>query len=625
MTTHQQGDKVSGVGDGVTAQQAAAVLKKVLDDRTDLDEYGADKRLLFALQLHQGIDDIHAVAVDALTDGGQDHGCDLIYIDPDSEKLIIAQGFETPKSALAEPKVWKAAALNQSVAWLLSGKPEDLPSRLKPAGEAIHQALQDGHIKEMQFWFVHNQLESVNARAELDATAHLAARVLQDAYPGSSPERIIGLDVGVHTLYRWYQGSRSPILVTDEITVTVDDCFELSSGKWRAVCTAVDTAWLQNLYWEHNGTDEENRLFSANVRGFVGVKGKKGAINNAIRKTVLEQPGNLFVLNNGVTALTGGVKVGAPGPDGRRVITLQGLSIVNGAQTTGAVSADTLRRQTEAGQLLIRFVVCDDPSLVSEVIRTTNRQLATQPADFRSNDRTQLRLIKEFQQLGGIAYDGGRRTDPSDIAVAPPANRVVATTAAKALAAFHGDPYIAYNEPGRIWSDDGLYANLFGDHTTARHVLFCYGLQRAVEQAKTEYAARCRNDPDLKNNPRKVHDFLQRRGAVPVVVDAVAACMDTLLGRGTRDPFMLGFSRQPTLAKVIQHWHQVLKPIVPFLPHLAPALQRGGAKGVGEHDRAKAVEDARTNFAGMVESLSDQDHTKTAFDIFRQNLGEGAR
>lgn len=616
---------MSGVGDGVTAQQAAAVLKKVLDDRTDLDrdEYGDNKRLLFALQLHQGIDDIHAVAVDSLTDGGQDHGCDLVYFDPDSEKLIIAQGFESPKSALAEPKVWKATALNEGVAWLLSGKPEDLPARLKPAGEAVHQALQDGHIKEAQFWFVHNQLESVNARAELDATVRMATRVLQQAYPDSAPERVIGLEVGVPTLYRWYRGSRSPILVTNQITLTVDDCFELSNGKWRAVCTAVDTAWLQNLYWEHNGT-EENRLFSANVRGFVGVKGKKGAINSAIRKTVQEQPANLFVLNNGVTALTQGVEVGEPGPDGRRVITLQGLSIVNGAQTTGAVSDETLRRQTEAGQLLIRFVVCDDPSLVNEVIRTTNRQLATLPADFRSNDRIQLRLIKEFQQLGGIAYDGGRRTDPSDIAVAPPANRVVATTAAKALAAFHGDPYIAYNEPGKIWSDDGLYASLFGDHTTARHVLFCYGLQRAVEQTKTEYAVRCRNDPDLKGNPRKVHDFLQRRGAVPVVVDAVAACMDTLLGRGTRDPFTLGFSRQPTLPKVIKHWHQVLKPIVPFLPHLAPALQRGGSKGVSEHDRAKAVEVARTNFAGMVESLSDQEHTKTVFDVFQQNLGERA-
>lgn len=616
---------MSGVVVGVSRE--ADVLKKVIDDRTDLQrkEYGDDRYLLFALQLHQGIDDIHGVAVDSLTDGGQDHGCDLVYIDRGTEKLIIAQGYEYKgKSAKPEAPAWKAGSLNGGVAWLLRGEPETLPERLRATGEAVHLALQEGAIKEVQFWYVHNCPESLNVQAELDATARMTEKVLRQVYGDNAPTRVIGMEVGVSTLYRWYEGSRSPILVTNEITVTVDDYFELANAKWHAVCTAVDTAWLQNLYWEHNG-DEENRLFSANVRGFVGVKGKQGAINSAIRKTVQEQPDNLFVLNNGITALTRRVEIGEEDSEGRRTITLHGLSIVNGAQTTGAVSDNTLRDQTEAGKLMIRFVVCDDPALVDEVIRTTNRQLATQPADFRSNDRTQLRLIREFRQdLGGIVYDGGRRTAPSEIAKVPPANRVAATTAAKALAAFHGEPYLAYREPARIWSDDALYARLFGDHTKARHVLFCYGLQRAVEQEKTAYAIKCREDPDLKGAALRIHQFFQLRGSIPVVVNAVAECMETLLGHGVNDLFGLGFKRKPQIDTVVKHWSRVLKLMVPFVPKLTPALERRSAGGGGDHELQKVLHKARQDFAEIIYQMSSQEHVETAYEVFRQSLEEKA-
>ena len=53
--------------------------------RTDLTErYGNNALLLYALQLRFEITDIISVASDALTDGGDDKKCDLIYIDPDT-------------------------------------------------------------------------------------------------------------------------------------------------------------------------------------------------------------------------------------------------------------------------------------------------------------------------------------------------------------------------------------------------------------------------------------------------------------------------------------------------------------------------------------------------------------
>ena len=62
--------------------------------RTDLTErYGNNALLLYALQLRFEITDIISVASDALTDGGDDKKCDLIYIDPDTGVAVIAQGY----------------------------------------------------------------------------------------------------------------------------------------------------------------------------------------------------------------------------------------------------------------------------------------------------------------------------------------------------------------------------------------------------------------------------------------------------------------------------------------------------------------------------------------------------
>lgn len=62
--------------------------------RGDLIEmYGDNSLLLYALQLRYDIEDIVAVASEALTDGSDDKKCDLIYIDKDSGFAVVAQAY----------------------------------------------------------------------------------------------------------------------------------------------------------------------------------------------------------------------------------------------------------------------------------------------------------------------------------------------------------------------------------------------------------------------------------------------------------------------------------------------------------------------------------------------------
>ena len=66
---------------------------QALDGRSDLVPYGSNRLLLFALELSLRIEDIHSVALNALTDGADDKKCDLVYVDVTLGKAIIAQGY----------------------------------------------------------------------------------------------------------------------------------------------------------------------------------------------------------------------------------------------------------------------------------------------------------------------------------------------------------------------------------------------------------------------------------------------------------------------------------------------------------------------------------------------------
>ena len=106
---------------------------KDFTSRSDLSEkYGNNSLMLYALQLRFNIDDIHSVASDSLTDGGDDKKCDLIYIDRDNGFAVIAQAYmkQDPKESDLAPAN-KASDLNTASAWVLSSDVDSVPIKIK--------------------------------------------------------------------------------------------------------------------------------------------------------------------------------------------------------------------------------------------------------------------------------------------------------------------------------------------------------------------------------------------------------------------------------------------------------------------------------------------------------------
>jgi hypothetical protein len=77
---------------------------------------------------------------------------------------------------------------------------------------------------------------------------------------------------------------------------------------------------------------------------------------------------------------------------------LTGISIVNGAQTTGAIG-NLLSSPSDKVRVQARFIVCSNPSTIKSVIRFNNSQNKVEAPDFKSNDSIQSRLVIEFGSL----------------------------------------------------------------------------------------------------------------------------------------------------------------------------------------------------------------------------------
>lgn len=130
-----------------------------------------------------GFDDVDTFASNSLTDGSNDKKCDLVAVSADKQRIVLAQGFMSAKTAAGEAPANKASDLNTAVSWLLAGELGNLPETLRGAAEEVRDALAGGEIRELQLWYVHSRNESKNVDDELKQAVENCGRHPQEPLP----------------------------------------------------------------------------------------------------------------------------------------------------------------------------------------------------------------------------------------------------------------------------------------------------------------------------------------------------------------------------------------------------------------------------------------------------------
>jgi hypothetical protein len=520
--------------------------------------------LLYALQLRFDIEDIVSVASDALTDGSDDEACDLIYVDREAGLAVVAQAYskQNPSNTDAA-KSHKASDLSNAVGWLFCREISEVPEQIRDSVMELREAIINGEVNSVYFWYLHNCDEKNNTKIsdELKTVQVTAQTLLNKFLKDSENEvKVVAMEVGNETIERWYNTSTKRIEIEDKMSViTNGKGFELAEGKWKAYVTAVSGKWLNRLYLKY----KEDEIFSGNPRNYLGAGKRKNKINLGIMDTVKTNSDNFWPYNNGITALVNSFEL-----TDKNDLSINGITIINGAQTTGAIGTVPLCDKDKDFWVPSRFIVCNDKTTIEEIVNNNNKQNEILPTDLRSNDRQQQRLRSEFNRYPNLYYNGGRRDakNPKSREVFDP--YLVAQT----LTAFHGNAVKAYNNKKDIWDNDKDYNAIFSDQLKAEHIIFVYTLSRAIEQRKIYLKDK---KEARTNDENEKYDFLRKRGSKMLLICVTANTLETIIGEKINTLWNLQFINNDSFKKLTDLWMDVIDPIMSFNSYLSPALEGG--------------------------------------------------
>ncbi|WP_080418393.1 AIPR family protein [Burkholderia ubonensis] len=151
------------------------------------------------------------------------------------------------------------------------------------------------------------------------------------------------------------------------------------------VATVAARSFIDSILKDQNGTPRK-KLFEENVRDFLGVDVD---VNSEIAETLNDAGKKLRfgLMNNGVTIVASSVR-----PAGQEIY-IRDFQIVNGCQTSNILIS--LDEQVDSSvSLMIKLIEADEPSVIDDIVRATNRQSKVEDAQFVST----LAVLRDLEQ-----------------------------------------------------------------------------------------------------------------------------------------------------------------------------------------------------------------------------------
>lgn len=150
------------------------------------------------------------------------------------------------------------------------------------------------------------------------------------------------------------------------------------------------------------------RLLEQNVRSFLQAR---GAVNQGIRKTILDEPHRFLAYNNGITATAERVDFGECPEGNPGIIRIRNLQIVNGGQTTASLYHTQLKDKAnlEGVHVQAKLAVVDTEQLdtmVPLISRYANSQNKVNEADFSANDPYHIGIEELSRTVWAPAPEG---------------------------------------------------------------------------------------------------------------------------------------------------------------------------------------------------------------------------
>lgn len=342
------------------------------------------------------------IATQSITDGYHDLGIDAVYNDTAQKKLILVQS-KWRKDGLGSISQEEASTFTEGVARVINFDLTGCNAKLSAKQSEITDALRDMNY-QIEIVYCHTGNQGMNEYASR-ALNSLLNQVNED----DSTELLTFTEIKLQDIYEYLaNGQINESIVLNDVLISNWGSVD---APFKAYYGTIQVSAVGEWYNQYG-----NQLFAKNIRYYKG----STEVNQGIKEVLKTQPEKFFYYNNGIKLLCKKITKKLPYSTGNNVglFALEGVSLVNGAQTTGVIGAVCLENPEliESAKVFVQMIDLGDAEndQAVQITKLSNTQNRIDSKDFVALDPQQDRLRMELN-LAGIQYlykSGSKLDDP---------------------------------------------------------------------------------------------------------------------------------------------------------------------------------------------------------------------
>ena len=421
-------------------------------------------KAIAAFVLHEAAGATLEEAVAGSIDGGQDHGIDSVFVANDQTIWLVQSKYK--ESGSGEPELGDVSKFRDGVIDLIQGRWGRFNNELQNRSAAITAALNSGVCK-VKVVLAYSGTAVSDDRRDIFSD-------LERAFNGPNPGFLRCHAYGLTTLHDLHLDGISAQAI--EADVELKD-FGHTQAPYRAFYGRMDAKRLAELWVQY-----EDRLVDRNIRRFKGTT----TVNAGLTETLQQEAEHFFYFNNGVTFLCEAINEQHPRDPHRESgrFRVRGLSIINGAQTVGAIAKEPIAHYDANPAMVMATFVCLDNApdgFGDKVTQSRNRQNAVDLEDFAALDERQA-VWQQTLRMAGIEYIVKHGQDDAPPSPTSFSARELAPFLACTVTTNEWQDYLvaAKSDKKRLFGREGLvpatdplrqsYERLFADSLTAKQM-----------------------------------------------------------------------------------------------------------------------------------------------------------
>lgn len=357
-------------------------------DMSDCKNSGSDNnkyetRALAALALNMKCQLDYNQSAKHITDGYHDMGIDAIYLDVPQKKLFLVQS------------KWKkegtGSITQEEMQTFVEGVKRILNIDLNGANQKILNKQNDIEFALTQMGY---QIQLLYIHTGNNETDNYAKRPIEELISNVNDDvntLLLYEEITFKRIYEYLAKGQNPQ------EINLDDVILSNWGKveepfvcyYGLISAAAIGEWFNNY---------GNELFAKNIRYYKG----STEVNEGMKKVLLQQPENFIYYNNGIKLLCQSVERKAKGSttNATGLFSLRGVSLVNGAQTTGTIGNVYSENIDQLSKAFVMVQIIDiskaGEKIARQITKLSNTQNKIENKDFAALDPEQERIRTEL-------------------------------------------------------------------------------------------------------------------------------------------------------------------------------------------------------------------------------------